>query len=459
MDFQEADLPAQLVLNVSRLSTKRNRVVVLPTTQQSMSSGSGAVVNFQLPDRSICDLSTATLVGRFQLTCDTATSTASNIAMVYPDGSDLIAQNQLLINGGLVVSGSLDQYAYVSQKIFKKLQHGEQYRNSAVLSRENGQYINANIVANISGGTAFGEVIGNASTSSGYTWISYSEQPACRTSKMLDTSIYGKSYLTYRPSGITQIKATNLSSRNARWVYDQLELSLDILSEPPVEYVELVKSMIAMNRQFKQVFCNPVSSVFSYNNNIKLNVSSGCIDSFACVPIQNNGLTAYYSDNAELEAPCFKFSWGSSATFGDTINLNLRVGNMSIPQTGQYTYLWKLADCSKEDTFGDSIYNQSSLYVSGVQQASPFKEVYSEAGYTRQNAVYFQNLAGLLQPAWNHDRQILSGYNSMGQDVVFSLSTAPSANITTTNAQVFLLASTSAVAVMDSQSGSVSIIY
>ena len=463
MEFQEADLPFQLVYNVSRLNSKRNRVIVLPTTQQSMTSGTGVVVNFQLPDRSICCLDTATLTGQFKLTA-TASSVAdasSNITYVYPAGSDLVAQNQLLINGGLVVSGSLDQYAHISQKMWKKLQTSEHNRNADILSRDNGTYINANVVL-ASGGSVFGNVVANTATEGvAKPWISYSEMPACRTSKYLDTSIFGKSYLTFRPSGIQQIKGTNLESRNAKWTWDLLELSLDILSEPPVEYVELVKSMIASNKVFRQVFYNPVSTVFGYNNNIKLNVSSACIDSIMLAPVQNNGITSFYSNASNLECPCFTFGWGANASFDSKINLNLRVGNMSIPQTGQYTYLYRLADVSKQDLFGDSIYTQNSLYVAGVQQAQPFKEFYSEAGYCNQNAIYYNSLSALLQPAWAHEKQILSGYNSMGQDVIFSLTTAPDSSITASSSttQLFLHASTSAVAVMDSQSGSVSIVY
>ena len=58
MDYaKSAPLPHELVFAVSVMRNfERNRVSVLPTTQNTMISGSGSIVNIQLPDRALIDL-------------------------------------------------------------------------------------------------------------------------------------------------------------------------------------------------------------------------------------------------------------------------------------------------------------------------------------------------------------------------------------------------------------------
>jgi hypothetical protein len=175
-------------------------------------------------------------------------------------------------------------------------------------------------------------------------------------------------------------------------------------------------------------------------------------------PIQNNGVSAYYSDITQLEAPCFTFGWGNNSSFNSTISLGLRVGNYQIPQTGNYQRLWQLANQTCESLFGDSIFAQNSLYISDVSTTTPYQPAVSEAGYCQQNAVWYQNLCMLMSPGWQHPDAILSGVNTMGIDQVFNLNTAPDGTVNTTNLQFFMGAICSATAVFDSETGSVSVI-
>ena len=122
MEYREASLPRELIYSVAKMNARRNRVVIAPSTQSSCVSGSGLNISFQLPDRAVCDLSSASIAGYFKLTCQTG---ASNIQYVYPASHQLVAENRLIVNGGLVLSGGLDQYAHISQHVFYKAQTNE----------------------------------------------------------------------------------------------------------------------------------------------------------------------------------------------------------------------------------------------------------------------------------------------------------------------------------------------
>ena len=453
MEYREASLPRELIYSVAKMNARRNRVVVAPSTQNTFTSGSGLNLTFQLPDRSVIDLSSASIGGFFKLTCQTG---ASNVQYVFPASHQLVAENRLIINGSQVLSGGSDQYSHISQHLFYKAQTNEEYRNSHILE---GQHFLFKPVDLQTGNVpVFGGNIATNATESEGKWLVYNNLPCAKTSRFLDTSIFGKSYISIRPTNNNILKANHIQARNVQWTWQNLELSVDIISEIPELYVETVRQLVAQKKQLKMVVANPFTNVYSFNNSVNLNVNSQSADGFMLAPIQNNGITAYYSDIANLEAPCFTFGWGANSSFNSTISLGLRVGNYQIPQTGNYQRLWQLANQTVESLFGDSIFAQNSLYISDVATTLPYHPAVSEAGYCQQNAVWYQNLCMLMSPGWQHPDAILSGVNTMGIDQVFNINTAPDPTITTANLQLFLGCICSATAVFDSETGSVSVI-
>jgi hypothetical protein len=443
MDYAKpAPLPHELVLAVSVMRNfERNRVSVLPTTQNTMISGSGQIVNIQLPDRALLDLSSVVVSGSLTLTAQVSANTSANIEFVYPCSHHLVAQYQLLLNGGLSVSGSLDQYAHIEQEARYRQQVGQPFLNSSI----------PQVLENMFKPRSSNDgTILYSETESSARWIAIDNIPVCATSKYLDTSIFGKSYITLRPSNNYVLKADEISARNVQFKLDQIMMEVDVIN-PPTEYVEVVKELISRKANFVLPIRNTVSSIFSYNAENKLNVSSNSCDRFTLCEMATNAISTYYSGTTASEAPMFKFTFGAGVNFGSQIDMSLRVGNRVIPQTGNFNKVLKLANVTDEGNWGDSIHKNSLLY-----RADGASEAYSEAGYCQNNAIVSLNLAGLQEAGWQGENATLSGVNSYGLDMVFACRIADPASA---SPQQLLFVDTTAQAVMNSETGAVSIIY
>ena len=57
MEYKAAGLPMELIYAVSKLSAKRNRVIIPPSTAQTIQSGTSSITTFELPQRAVVDLS------------------------------------------------------------------------------------------------------------------------------------------------------------------------------------------------------------------------------------------------------------------------------------------------------------------------------------------------------------------------------------------------------------------
>ena len=445
MDYAKpAPLPHELVYAVSVMRNfERNRLTVLPTTQNTLISGSGAVLMLQLPDRALIDLSSASINGSLSITAQISANTSANIEYVLPCSHHLVAQYQLLVNGGLSASGSLDQYAHIAQEARYRQQVGQPFLDSSIP-----QLLN-NMFKPRSAGNVDGNIAYNVAESSA-RWMTLDNIPVFATSKYLDTSIYGKSYLTLRPTNNYVLKADEFSARNPQWKLDQITMDIDVIN-PPVQYVEIVRELISRKAQFVMPIRNTVSAVFSYNAENKLNVSSNSLDRFTVCNMATNATSTYYSGDTACEAPVFKFTSGNDTNFGSLINASLRIGNRIIPQSGSFSRLISLANATNESNWGDSIHKQNLLF-----RADSGTEVYSEAGFCQNNSIYSLNLAGLQEAGWEGDQSVLSGVNTYGLDVSCAWRQADPSN---DSPQQIMFADTTAQIVMDSSSGSVSIIY
>ena len=440
MDYaRQAPLPHELVYAVSVMRNfERNRLTVLPTTQNTLVSGSGAVLMLQLPDRALIDLSSASINGSLSITASVG---ANALSFVYPCSHQLVAQYQLLVNGGLSASGSLDQYSHIAQEARYRQQVGQPFLDSSIPQLLNNMFKPL---------SAADGTIANIATESTARYMVIDNIPVFATSKYLDTSIFGKSYLTLRPTNNYVLKVDEIATRNPQWKLDQISMDIDVIN-PPVQYVEVVKELISRKAQFVMPVRNTVSAIFSYNAENKLNVSSNSLDRFTVCNMATNAVSTYYSGTTASEAPVFKFTSGSTTNFASLINASLRIGNRVIPQSGSFSRLIQLANATNESNWGDSIHKQNLLF-----RADGASEVYSQAGFCQNNSIYSLNLAGLQQAGWEGEQSILSGVNTYGLDVVCAWRQADPAS---ENPQTFMFADTTAQIVMDANSGSVSLIY
>ena len=249
--------------------------------------------------------------------------------------------------------------------------------------------------------------------------------------------------------------------------WENLELSCQVISEIPELYVETVRQLISAKKQLKMVVSNRTTNVFNFSNSINFNVSTQCADGFMLAPIPNSGLTSYYgADTSQLEAPCFTFGWTQNPAVGSptlsllsAIQLSLRCGQYAIPQTGSFQKLYNLPAQTNESIFGDSIFAQNSMWVNSVSTTLPYLPGVGESGWISQNAVFYEGLCALQEPGFQHESAVLSGINTQGIDQNFNVSLAPDASFSTANTQMFLGVVSSATAIFDSETGSISVIH
>ena len=275
MEYKEAGLPMELIYAVSKLSAKRNRVIIPPSTSQTIQSGTSSITTFELPQRAVVDLSSVS-IGMYW-TLYAQNNGANNVDFILPCASDLIAQSLLTVNGGMVASGSLNPYQHISQRAFYVAQTDEAYRNAHALEGLDAMYVPPTGYTDY-GGRIAGGAVGQSSS----LWLVYNQLPCCSTNRFLDTSIFGRSHIQIRPSGLNVIKATNLVDRNCKWDCQNLELHVDVIAELPVEYINLVKELVSQKKQFKLNIRNEIASVFTYNNSVLLNVSTQPADGLLC---------------------------------------------------------------------------------------------------------------------------------------------------------------------------------
>jgi hypothetical protein len=445
-EFKQAGLPHELIYAVSKLTgAKRTRTQKTSSTNSTVTSGSGSLMTFQLPNDSVIDLSTCSLIGKFYITASTG---ANIISYINPPAHQLFSMTQLSVNGGVVVSGSQNTYSHIVQEAYYRAQADQSYLDSHCLQNLN------NMFTPVSGNANFGgQIATDATISAENNYIVFDNIPCCKTSRFLDTSVMGMSTISFKPSTIQVIKGTFLESRNAKWELRECVLECDVFSSLPEEYIALVKELVSMNKQFKMNICNEVSSIFTYNQSVLLNCSTQSLDAVMVVPVVNE--LGYYGDvNTVLVAPSFNFRWApvaGSPNIYDDINFSLKIGNYLVPDT-PYPRLLNLANATAESLYGDSMYAKHNLYVQDCSAANVL--TFNKKGFAELNGVYFQTLSALREAGWSNYDQVISGQPTYGQSVVITVQS----NKASPPPKLMVVAQTTSTIVFDPQSGAVSLI-
>lgn len=437
-------LPESLRYGVSSMPVRMNRVKIVPIGTDTFNSGSG-IMRFRLPERSLVRLNSASLTATANITgMDTTAGNWANA--LFPSSYKYFRSVKFYVNGLLVSGGQSNHYNQIYSALGRATL-GEDYCKANLLQNFVSELTQSDVVASSL------QVAPSATTKSAFIVAdNFLGLPRGNGSGdcVIDTSLFGGSLeieLIADDASILQVaNAGNGVSTGIDWNLTNCRFEVDVLTQVPSLYAQLLSVRIQNPEPIKFAFQNFISQIQLNNSSNRLQVNTGCMDMLMALPLNSNYTTRENLTSNVLQQNKFRFNSGFTTSTQATGRLQVQVGSVMYPQQPIDNMLL-VADYTQNAFHHGSILATNLLWH-GITAGT---EVYNYTAFLAENFVYTMPFS--LQEGWAS--KILSGVDTASQstDIIISSQNFPA------NSYLLLVALTTSVLSYDTQTGAVSVAY
>lgn len=448
-------LPSSLTYSASKQSLRLNRFQVRPTS--SSSGGPSTVFRFNLPSKSLVDLSSFSVA--FDLTLsglvDTADGEFANASL--PWGHRLFSSVKVYV-GGQLVSGGLSNHYDILASALAKASAGEDW----VLSRLNEHALelieNRDDINSIT--------VRPGATSKSASYIVSDFLGAFRGNgggrSIIDTSLWGDiviELVTNTESCIKQNKAgagaTSITS-NISYTLSNVEAYVNCITQTTPLYIKLITMLLdEKEAQIRFPYQNFVTTISGSGSNARFQVNSNSIDMMVICPLSQNFNALHAAAGAanidpqtQLNCTRYRFDSGKTAvTPADSKGcaMQIQIGSDTFPKLPIDNGL-HVSNITQDALFSNSLYSQNLLFNDVTGGASK----YSRNSFLNENFVWINGFCD--SEGWSS--KVLTGVDSASQNLDIVINTSAIA----ANGSLFMAALTTSMLVFDTKSGIVSVV-
>lgn len=437
-------LPESLRYGVSSMPVRMNRVKIVPIGTDTFNSGSG-IMRFRLPERSLVRLNSASLTATANITGMTADATNWSNA-IFASSYKYFRSVKFYVNGLLVSGGQSNHYNQIYSALGRATL-GEDYCKANLLQNFVSELVQSDVVGELQANPAVSEKSAFIVVDNFLGLPRGNGNGDC----VIDTSLFGGSLeieLIADDASILQVtKAGSATSTAIDWNLTNCRFEVDVLTQVPSLYAQLLSVRIQNPEPIKFAFQNFISQIQLNNSSNRLQVNTGCMDMLMAMPLNSNYTTRLDLSANALQQNKFRFNSGFTTSTQATGRLQVQVGSVMYPQQPIDNMLL-VADYTQNAFHHGSILATNLLWH-GTDNSGT--EVYNYNKFLSDNFVYTMPFS--LQEGWAS--KILSGVDTASQstDIIISSQNFPSGSY------LLLVALTTSVLSYDTQTGAVSVAY
>jgi hypothetical protein len=457
-------LPQSLTYSASKQSLRINRFQVRPNSSDS--GGPGANFRFNLPTKSLVDVSSIALA--FDLTVSGLTNTAadnySNVKL--PHGHKLF-QNVKFYVGGNVVSGSLCTNTYdILYNTLVKSSCGEDWVNSRM---------NSHAVELIRQGDDQKVLLvqpGATSRSACYIVDDFLGLPRGNGQgrSIIDTSLWGDVSMeivlnhegAFAQYGVGAAGATALSGMTYK--VENMELFVNVITQTTPLYVKLLTMLISQEEgQIRFPYQNFITNVASTGSNARFQVNTNCLDAIVLAPLTKSYMLNHGVDGAltgpnitaatKLSSTRYEYNSGKdcdAVANSKGCALSIQVGSELYPKLPIANAL-HVSDITNNSLFASSLYSQNLLFNDISAGGAGGTVLYSRNAFLNENFIWVQSFSSDGE-GWA--TKTLTGIDTQSNN----LEVVINHNAVVDNGPLFMAALCTSMLVFDCKSKSVSVV-
>lgn len=445
-------LPSSLSYSASKQSLRINRFQSRPTSGDS--GGPNSTFRFNLPSKSLVDLSSFALA--FDLTVSGLVDTdAGNYANVkLPHGHKLIKSLKVYI-GGQAVSGHLCNDYDVLHNILLKASVGEDWVLSRLNEHTKELIASADDINNLKGQP------GATSKAASYVVSDFLGIFRGNGSgrSIIDTSLWGdvQIEITLNNEGcMAQYKLGTGTTANITFSVANMESYVSCITQTTPLYIKLITMLLdSREQQIRFPYQNFVSNISTSGSNARFQVNSGCIDSMVVAPLSENYQLARAAAGAanidpdvQINPTRYRYDSGKTCATPAASKgcaMQIQIGSDTFPKLPIDNAL-HVSNITQDSLFSNSLYSQNLLFNDLANAASS----YNRTAFLNENFVWVQSFCD--QEGWAS--KILTGIDTASQNLDIVLNTAAK----TGNGSVFMGALLTSMLVFDTKTGVVSVV-
>lgn len=457
-------LPQSLTYSASKQSLRINRFQVRPNSSDS--GGPGANFRFNLPTKSLVDVSSIALAFDLKVSGLNATGAADYSNVKLPHGHKLF-QNVKFYVGGNVVSGSLCTNTYdILYNTLVKSSCGEDWVNSRM---------NSHAVELIRQGDDLSNLLntpGGATKSACYIVDDFLGLPRGNGQgrSIIDTSLWGDVSMevvmnhegAFAQYGTGAAGATALGGMTYK--VENMELFVNVITQTTPLYVKLLTMLISQEEgQIRFPYQNFITNVSSTGSNARFQVNTNCLDAIVLAPLTksyslNHGvLNALTGPNisaaTKLSSTRYEYNSGKDADAIDNSKgcaLSIQVGSELYPKLPIANAL-HVSDITNNSLFASSLYSQNLLFNDIGTGAAGGTVLYSRNSFLNENFIWVQSFSSDGE-GWA--TKTLTGIDTQSNN----LEVVINHNAVVDNGPLFMAALCTSMLVFDCKSKSVSVV-
>jgi len=458
-------LPQSLSYSASKQSLRINRFQVRPNSSDS--GGPGSTFRFQLPSKSLIDVSSLALAFDITVTglLNTAGDNYSNVKM--PHGQKLFSSVKFYV-GGQIASGSLCTNTQdILYNCLVKASCGEDWVNSRMNSHaveliRQGDDLTALLVQP---GASLGKV-------ASYIVDDFLGLPRGNGTgrSIIDTSLWGNvdvevvmnNESAFAQYGTGAAGATALGAMT--YVVSAMECFVNVITQTTPLYVKLLTMLISQKEgQIRFPYQNFITNVASSGSNARFQVNTNCLDSIVLAP-----LTASYSlphglsgattgpnitAASKLSSSRYEYDSGLDCDALATPKgkaLSIQIGSETFPKLPISNAL-HVSDITNNSLFASSLYSQNLLFNDISAGAANGTVKYSRNAFLNENFVWVQSFSPDGE-GWA--TKVLTGIDTQNNNLEIVINH----NAIVAGGFLFMGALCTSMLVFDCASGSVSVV-
>ena len=391
----DAYIPKSLRYLVRELQSSRTTVKFSPSTSTTVSAG--GIIRVRCPE-GIIDLGTLTYRGYNVLSGTSAVGPAA-----VPPKYKLI-QKATWYAGGVALGAMNNNYNVVKNAIIKSSFDSSIYSSRALHNYLEDQ---TEFVGNVSGGNIYcceDNILG------------LSQSPV-----LYNSAIFGPLELEIQLADATYLKFSSIATTANVASVSYQDQNIDFVVErvnPPMAYVAMLAERVKTGGAIKFPFLNVITNVQQNLGSNRINVSAKSVDVFMAMPFNSSNYTSNGYENKR-----FVYNSGqltASALRTNNLTAQLLYGDQAVPQNGpeyaDYLYDYSVHCWNKNAV---NTYNMLALPASNQTEGTLSADFDNWA--TDKHIISFD--LTMEGQGWNHPEGVLSGVNTMNQQVDFIFNT------------------------------------
>lgn len=469
--MSNSELPSSLQYSASKASLRINRFQVRPNSSDS--GGPGSTFRFNLPSKSLIDVSSLALA--FDVTVsglnNTGAADYSNVKM--PHGHKLFSSVKFYI-GGQIVSGSLCTNTYdilyntlVKSSCSLDWVSSRLNAHSIELVRQ-GDDLTALLVQP---GAAVAPAITPGKVAS-YIVDDFLGLPRGNGTgrSIIDTSLWGDVSVevvmnhegAFAQFGTGAAGAVALGGMT--YAVSSMECFVSVITQTSPLYVRLLTMLISQKEgQIRFPYQNFITNVASSGSNARFQVNTNCLDSIICAP-----LTASYSlphgvvgaltgpnitAATKLSSTRYEYDSGLDCALLATPKqraLSIQIGSETFPKLPIANAL-HVSDITNNSLFANSLYSQNLLFNDISAGGANGTVLYTRNAFLNENFIWVQSFSPDGE-GWA--TKVLTGIDTQNNNLEIVINH----NAIVAGGNLFMAALCTSMLVFDCQSGSVSVV-